>query len=509
MAQQSDDLRWSYNPVDSRSFAGKHLIRCPKEQFKVDFQENTQLSIRQNVIDNLPWPTQETVRLGDVVIRRGSPATLGPSIVVEYITNDERTKIDIRWDAEKQDLHITVPAAGPSGRSPPILHIRVTVWVPHHSVLGTIQIHVDHLSIRFLRDLCLRVLGEARLSSKSGIIAAHSAGLESSDYQEQKDTLLVECPFGSFKFISQTVTATTETGYITGKWPAEESLKFFTINGHIHVVPLPTRCKKPFSIQVETVDGSAFVHHDEEVGPGGIPPRGSPPRDYRCQITSEGGNIGGFVLLGSSSSFQTETGGISIGARPYPIPRLTGDDVGGVNEQFAKLDSFSRYGNTWVRVYPRLKRSKARPSPTEPLSATGEAQTGLLNSDSSTRVELQIPQPRSSPSTMFSTLKSKHTSVEDKIKFKISDLVWKGEVFVEDGGTADRLVKGFELREWDSGENISGLSGHYVFCNDESREDWDIVTVTSERGDITVEVGWDSIMTGDRQAAYLESLHTK
>jgi len=330
------------------------------ENINVSFIPSKPLKVHQRTVLN--HGSRQIHVQGEVVFRRLTDNTLGPSINVDIATNDPSIDIATEWDPEFQNLRLTVPRGDPYG---PCVNIAITVDVPPDGVLSRLEVYTDQLAIKLMDDLALEITQQSifgtvtgritcSLDAETRFVSGHVSSSDDDDddhdHDHDGDDMFVPDPApDSFHFNSRIIQAHTISGSIRGAWPLYDFLKLQSVSGAIKVYAEPKRAAdgdepaKPAILSVESESGK--VHVVEPAGADRVP-----PRDYRVDMQTRSGHILATVAFSSQATVRSVSGSVGLTALPVLDASLAPGAAGGHGRPRAGLSTRSVSGLSVVRV---------------------------------------------------------------------------------------------------------------------------------------------------------------
>ncbi|KAK4133246.1 hypothetical protein BT67DRAFT_443158 [Trichocladium antarcticum] len=340
----------------------------PIQTFDISFSGGKPLSLVEKTTDDNGRRGWSEVHVqGAVIFRKASPGTPNSAVSVEIVSNDDRLPVSILWDGESQALQITVPQRFDWGQKSlrPGVNIKATVWVPEDGRLETLRVEATHLDIKLLDNLSLSISQQTWLLSTVGSITAASTGVEARDGK----VIGTGAP-NTFSFYSRMIQVKTTSADITGSWPLYDYLLLQSMSGNVRVWVAPKDANgddpRPAILSISSISGDVQfrepIHGAEhafnlaQAFPDSARQQEErkakaflPPRDYRVDVHTASGNIGGVAAFSSSANFRSTSGDIDIKLLPVLDSSLAEDGARDV-----KLSTGSTSGSTVVTVLDPL-----------------------------------------------------------------------------------------------------------------------------------------------------------
>lgn len=225
----------------------------------------------------------------------------------------------------------------------PCLYILATIWISPGTVLETLGIHSEILSVIFDAGLDYAVLRRTEVS-------AHSASLSIDG---------VRPPLTMTMYSRETI-INVDSASVTGAYPLYDLLSIHTSSGSIDITIEPKGANKdnvkPAALRLTSNSGSIRATTSRT---------SVPDRDYRTDISTSDGSMDLALLHGLRTSLRSINGQMTVDLYPY-----------GYNDSRTDIETHSNSGSTDVTVHPSISHPTA---PLKKLYGFYHADSGSLN----------------------------------------------------------------------------------------------------------------------------------
>lgn len=225
----------------------------------------------------------------------------------------------------------------------PCLYILATIWISPGTILETLGIHAEGLSVTFDPGLDYAILRKTEVS-------AHSASLSIDG---------VEPPLAMTMYSRETI-INVNSASVTGSYPLYDVLSIHTNSGSIDITVDPKEANKdhikPAALRLTSNSGSIRATTSTT---------SVPDRDYRTDISTSDGSMDVALLHGLRTSLRSINGQMTVDLYPY-----------GHNDSRTDVETHCNSGSTDITIHPSISHPTA---PLKKLYGFYHADSGSLS----------------------------------------------------------------------------------------------------------------------------------
>ena len=225
----------------------------------------------------------------------------------------------------------------------PCFYILTTIWIAPGTVLETLGLHSQTLSVTFDEGLDYAILRKTHVSAHSASMSIDGVNPPSAMTMHSRETII-----------------NVNSASVSGSYPLYDLLSIHTNSGSIDITIDPKEANKdnviPAELRLTSTSGSVRATTSRS---------SVPDRDYKTDISTSDGSLDVALLHGSRTSLRSLNGQMTVDLYPY-----------GHNNSRTDIESHSNSGSTDITVHASISHPTA---PMKKLYGSYYGTSGSMN----------------------------------------------------------------------------------------------------------------------------------